>query len=98
MDANGFLTQQVRGLVLKTCITLYVLAISLLFANPAEARRHRGYTPWCGIYMMQHKGIHKPGLALARNWAREGVHGTVVILLRLLVAGKIAVSDIEALR
>lgn len=34
----------------------------------------------------------------ARNWAREGVNGTVVILLKLLVAGKITQKDIEAAR
>jgi DNA-binding transcriptional regulator YiaG len=33
----------------------------------------------------------------SRNWAREGVGGTAVILLKRLVAGKIAVEDIEGL-
>lgn len=32
----------------------------------------------------------------ARNWAREGVNGTVVILLRLMLAGKVAIKDVEA--
>lgn len=31
----------------------------------------------------------------ARNWAREGVQGTVVILLRLMLAGRVTVAEIE---
>ena len=31
----------------------------------------------------------------ARNWARKGVNGTVVVLLRLLLAGKITIKDVE---
>jgi hypothetical protein len=30
-----------------------------------------------------------------RRWARHGVEGTAVILLRLMVAGKITAEDIE---
>lgn len=33
-----------------------------------------------------------------RRWARYGVEGTAVILLRLLVAGKITQKDIENAR
>ena len=35
---------------------------------------HQGYgVPWCGIFMMQHTGIHGPGnLAMAREWAHVG--------------------------
>lgn len=54
----------------------YIAAALLLIviASPAEARhrRHGGHIPWCGIYYMDYKGIHKAGLALARNWAKEG--------------------------
>lgn len=32
----------------------------------------------------------------SRRWAKSGVHGTVAILLRLLLAKKITVEDIEA--
>lgn len=32
----------------------------------------------------------------SRRWAKSGVTGTVSILLRLLVAGKITIADIEA--
>jgi hypothetical protein len=32
----------------------------------------------------------------SRRWAKSGVSGTVAILLRLLVAKKITVEDIEA--
>jgi len=38
------------------------------------------------------------GERTARRWAQEGVEGTAVILLRLAVAGKITVKDIEAAR
>lgn len=31
----------------------------------------------------------------SRRWAKNGVTGTAVILLRLLLAGKITVKDIE---
>ncbi len=34
--------------------------------------------------------------ATSRRWARFGVTGTAAVLLRLLVAGKITVKDIEA--
>lgn len=53
---------------------LGLIALSCLYAGPAEARRHHRRTPWCGIYMMQYTGIKKEGLALARNWARVGVN------------------------
>lgn len=61
-----------------------LLLVTLLLAtwSPAQARTHHrhhrhahhrhGRVPWCGIYMMQLTGIHKAGLALARNWAHEG--------------------------
>jgi hypothetical protein len=31
----------------------------------------------------------------SRRWAKSGVSGTVAILLRLLIAGKITLEDIE---
>lgn len=34
--------------------------------------------------------------ATSRRWARFGVTGTAAVLLKLLVAGKITVKDIEA--
>lgn len=34
----------------------------------------------------------------SRNWARNGVHGTVEILLRLMVAGKVTEADIRKAR
>lgn len=34
--------------------------------------------------------------ATSRRWAASGVHGTVVIMLRLLMAGKITVEDIQS--
>lgn len=33
----------------------------------------------------------------SRRWAKSGVTGTAVILLRLLLDGKITVEDVEAL-
>ena len=54
-------------------ILVMTVALCALMASPAEARRHRsGGLPWCGIFMMEYTGIHKPGLALARNWASVG--------------------------
>lgn len=53
-------------------VALFVLMISL--ATPAQARgHHRGHgAPWCGLWMMGATGKTDRGLALARNWAREG--------------------------
>lgn len=36
--------------------------------------------------------------ATSRRWAAGGVHGTVEILLRLMLAGKITQADIEKVR
>jgi hypothetical protein len=53
-----------------------LIALLLCLSTGAQARGHRHHSgyglPWCGIWMEGHTGIHKPGLALARNWAREG--------------------------
>lgn len=63
---------------------LLMTALLLVSGSSAEARVHHrhhrhshyrhghGRVPWCGIYMMQWTGIHKAGLALARNWMHEG--------------------------
>src|SRR6267154_1913220 len=64
-------------------VRILLLVVLLLVSwSPAEARAHHrhhrhshhghGRVPWCGIYMMQWTGIHKAGLALARNWIHEG--------------------------
>lgn len=34
----------------------------------------------------------------SRRWAKDGVTGTAVILIKLLLAGKITIADIEAAR
>ena len=36
--------------------------------------------------------------ATSRRWAAEGTEGTVVILLRLMLAGKITAADIDKVR
>jgi hypothetical protein len=36
--------------------------------------------------------------ATSRRWARFGVNGTAVLLLRLLLAGKVTIEDVEAAR
>jgi hypothetical protein len=36
--------------------------------------------------------------ATSRRWAASGVQGTVVILLRLMLNGKVTVKDVEASR
>jgi hypothetical protein len=48
-------------------------AIALAWSPPAHAYR----LPWCGFYMMHLLGKTDRRLALAREWAREGVdaHG-----------------------
>jgi hypothetical protein len=43
-------------------------AIALAWSQPSHAHR----LPWCGFYMMHYFGKLDRGLALARNWAREG--------------------------
>jgi len=62
---------------------LLLLAIAVSIAAPAQARHHhhRGHhVPWCGLYMMQLKGLHNPRLARAIEWARVGysAHGPAV--------------------
>lgn len=53
--------------------SLIALAL-LVLASPAEARhRHHRGLPWCGLYMMQVKHKTDRRLALAREWAKEGV-------------------------
>src|SRR5215475_8252857 len=44
-------------------------AIALALTRPADARR----LPWCGFYMMHLKHKTDRRLALAREWAREGI-------------------------
>lgn len=34
----------------------------------------------------------------SRRWAKDGVSGTVAILLRLMVAGKVSIEDVEKAR
>lgn len=34
----------------------------------------------------------------SRRWAKDGVSGTVAILLRLMTAGKVSIADVEAAR
>ena len=55
-------------------ILIVVSALLILSFNPAQARYHRHShgLPWCGIYMMQHFGLHDRSLWIARNWARIG--------------------------
>ncbi len=56
-------------------LALIALLTLVLFGSTAEARHRHHYRhggAWCGIYMMAATGIHTPGLALARNWARIG--------------------------
>jgi hypothetical protein len=36
--------------------------------------------------------------ATSRRWATHGVTGTAAILLRLMVAGKVSLEDVEAAR
>ena len=43
--------------------------IALALTRPADARR----LPWCGFYMMQLEHKTDRRLALAREWAREGI-------------------------
>src|SRR5437773_2309101 len=52
-------------------IRLVLLAAAIVLAplRPADARR----LPWCGFYMMHLKHKTDRRLALAREWAREGV-------------------------
>ncbi len=50
-------------------LVLLAAAIVLAPSRPAEARR----LPWCGFYMMHLKHKTDRRLALAREWAREGV-------------------------
>lgn len=54
--------------------------------NPAPARR-----PGRGRLL----GVND---VTSRRWAKSGVDGTVVILLRLLLAGKITIDDVETAR
>ena len=50
-----------------------VAAIALAWSQPSHAYR----LPWCGFYMMHLFGKTERRLALAREWAKEGVdaHG-----------------------
>jgi hypothetical protein len=34
----------------------------------------------------------------SRRWAKDGVSGTVAILLRLMVAGKVTIEDVQKAR
>lgn len=53
---------------------ILAVLLALLLPAPAQAHgRHHGGVPWCGIWLMQHTGIHGPGnLAMAREWAHVG--------------------------
>lgn len=57
---------------MKRSLIAAALALAVFSSAPAEARRHRG-VPWCGLYMMKIEAKADPRLALARQWAREGV-------------------------
>jgi hypothetical protein len=48
-----------------------VLAAVIALAWSSTAHAYR--LPWCGFYVMHYFGKLDPRLALARNWAREGV-------------------------
>lgn len=64
-----------RALVAFAAAAVVLLASMLAVdASPRHHQGHRG-VPWCGIFMMQHTGIHSPGLAKASNWAGVG-HAT----------------------
>ncbi len=57
--------------------SLIAAAILLALSSTAEARHqrhhHRGYVPWCGLFMMKIKHRSDPRLARAIEWAKEGV-------------------------
>ena len=65
-------------------IRILCVIVAVLLISPAHARHyhhhhhhhhHRhGRLPWCGFYMMQVEGKTDRRLALAREWAREGIN------------------------
>jgi uncharacterized protein (TIGR02594 family) len=53
---------------------IVIAALCLPASAWAHGHHHSGRgVPWCGIFMMQHTGIHGPGnLARAIEWAHVG--------------------------
>jgi hypothetical protein len=62
------------GLTAMAKFLLAILVILSATAAQANGHHHRGHgVPWCGLFMMQHTGIHGPGnLARAIEWRNVG--------------------------
>lgn len=60
------------------------------------ANQFRAALDKLGLSQLAAARLFKVSEKTARNWAREGVSGTVVILINLLIKGKITQKDIEA--
>lgn len=80
--------------------SLIAAAMLLALYSAAQAghhHHHRGRLPWCGFYMMQVEHKTDRRLALAREWAREGVNaggpGDGVIVVWPHHVGKIVGRD-----
>lgn len=62
------------------------------------ANQYRGALAKLGLSQVGAARLFGVNEATSRRWAASGVHGTVEILLRLMIAGKITAKDIEGLR
>jgi hypothetical protein len=67
------------------------MAISSAAANRVTVTRNADP----GVGASRLLGVNE---ATSRRWATHGVTGTAAILLRLMVAGKVSLEDVEAAR
>lgn len=59
------------------------------------ANQYRAVLNRLGLTQAAAATLLQIGERTARRWAREGVEGTAVIVLRLLDTGKITAADVE---